>query len=170
MGLLWSWVRYRKIVTNVSNINCLQIPHIGTSTSTSLTTNCAWSLDNPLLRGLKSGQKCASLGVMIFSRPSALSLLWLLVITYVKYSKLDNKVRKWQRRWRRWRWRRRMSKTRTMIMEGDGYNNKREDCMIRKEDTIYFDELTVLLLLLLWFRIINNYWLYLYLLLVHLHL
>ena len=29
-------------------------------------------------------------------------------------------------------------------MEGDWYNNKREDCMIRKEDTIYFDELTVL--------------------------
>ena len=27
-------------------------------------------------------------------------------------------------------------------MEGDGYNNKREDCMImiRKEDTIYFDD------------------------------
>ena len=44
-------------------------------------------------------------------------------------------------------------------MEGDGYYNKREDCMImiRKEDTIYFDELTVLLLLLLSFRIINNY-------------
>jgi len=39
-------------------------------------------------------------------------------------------------------------------MEGDGYNNKREDCMIRKEDTIYFDELTVLLLLLLWFLLL----------------
>ena len=24
----------------------------------------------------------------------------------------------------------------TMVMKGDGYNNKREDCMIRKEDMI----------------------------------
>ena len=31
-----------------------------------------------------------------------------------------------------------MSKTRTIIMEGNGngYNNKREDCMIRKEAMI----------------------------------
>ena len=41
---------------------------------TSLTPNCAWSLDNPLLRGLKSAQNCASLGVRIFLRPSVLSL------------------------------------------------------------------------------------------------
>ena len=42
-----------------------------------------------------------------------------------------------------------MSKTR--IRECDGYNNKREDYMIRKEDKIYVDELTVILLLLLLF-------------------
>ena len=41
-----------------------------------------------------------------------------------------------------------------MIMEGDWYNNKREDCMIRKEDRIYFNELTVLLLLLLSFLLV----------------
>jgi len=31
-----------------------------------------------------------------------------------------------------------MSKTRTMIKEDEGYNNKRGDCMIRKKDIIYF--------------------------------
>ena len=48
-----------------------------------------------------------------------------------------------------------MKKTRKMmIMEGYWYNNKREDCMIRKEDTIYFDKLSVLLLLLLSFLLL----------------
>ena len=42
----------------------------------------------------------------------------------------------------------------TVIMEGDGHNNKREHCMIRKEDTIYFDELTELLLLPLSFLLL----------------
>ena len=41
---------------------------------TSLAPNCAWLLDNPLLSGLKSSQKCAQLGVRFFLRPSALSL------------------------------------------------------------------------------------------------
>ena len=87
-----------------------------------------------------------------FLRPSALSPLWPLVIQYGKIQcKLDNKIRNQQRSrrwWRRWR---RMSKTRAIIIDDEVYNNKREDCMIRKEDTIYFDKLTVLLLLLLSF-------------------
>ena len=39
-----------------------------------------------------------------------------------------------------------MSKIRTMIKEDDGYNNRRDDCiMLRKEDIIYFNKITILL-------------------------
>ena len=34
--------------------------------------------------------------------------------------------------------------TKTMIKEDEGYNNRRDNCMIRKKDIIYFDELTAL--------------------------
>ena len=48
-----------------------------------------------------------------------------------------------------------MSKTRAIIIEDEVYNNKRADCMIRKEGIIYFDELTVLVLLLLSFLLLT---------------
>ena len=67
---------YRHVRSGISlHLNTVKILQYDyTKYGISLTPNYAWLLDNPLLKGLKSAQNCASLGVRIILRTSALSL------------------------------------------------------------------------------------------------